>query len=254
MKETLQRNLLENDFKAILKYNSMAPYDKKILVIEPWVTGVSFNEGERFVFSDTRKHIYKYVKGDKTTNYCMECPLKSSSHDHLFNCSRPDGLYHVVDCTNEVMLEVNDFLLKNATDMTKVNAESEYKRHKFECIDVIADVKGWYTAAEFCMCNAFKYNWRLGHKDDVFKESDKIKTYMFIYQKLVRRNLIWYNNRKPDYKVGVIEVIGNTVIYFDGTRKGSMNIIEFRKEFTNMEEEALRKWKEEATRAGICKP
>ena len=61
-----------------------------------------------------------------------------------------------------------------------------------ECIDVMEAVKGWYHTAIFCEMNAFKYNWRLGNKDNIPTELGKIQWYSVKAEELWRNNLKWF--------------------------------------------------------------
>lgn len=65
-----------------------------------------------------------------------------------------------------------------------VNSPSHYNQGSIECIDAMVSAFGAYSAAEFCKINAFKYLWRLGHKDDEAQEIGKIKWYLDKYIEL----------------------------------------------------------------------
>ena len=65
-----------------------------------------------------------------------------------------------------------------------VNSPSHYNQGDIECIDAMVSAFGEYSTAEFCKINAFKYLWRLGHKDDETQEIGKIKWYLDKYLEL----------------------------------------------------------------------
>lgn len=54
----------------------------------------------------------------------------------------------------------------------KVNHPSHYNQGKIECIDAMESAYGTETVIMFCMCNAFKYQWRFNKKngrEDILK-------------------------------------------------------------------------------------
>lgn len=65
-----------------------------------------------------------------------------------------------------------------------VNHPSHYNQGDMECIDGIVGAFGKDEAAVFCKINAFKYLWRLGHKDDEVQEIGKLKWYLDKYLEL----------------------------------------------------------------------
>ena len=65
-----------------------------------------------------------------------------------------------------------------------VNHPSHYCQGDMECIDGIVGAFGKDEAVVFCKINAFKYLWRLGHKDDEAQEIGKIKWYLDKYLEL----------------------------------------------------------------------
>ena len=68
-----------------------------------------------------------------------------------------------------------------------VNSPSHYNQGNIECIDAMISAFGEYSTAEFCKINAFKYLWRLGHKDDETQEIGKIKWYLDKYLELKKQ-------------------------------------------------------------------
>ena len=65
-----------------------------------------------------------------------------------------------------------------------VNHPSHYTQGSMECIDAIVGAYGAEEAKVFCKINAFKYLWRLGHKDAEAQEIGKIKWYLDKYIEL----------------------------------------------------------------------
>lgn len=70
-----------------------------------------------------------------------------------------------------------------------VNHPSHYNQGDMECIDGIVGAFGKDEAMVFCKINAFKYLWRLGHKDDEGQEIGKIKWYLDKYIELKTKPL-----------------------------------------------------------------
>lgn len=66
-------------------------------------------------------------------------------------------------------------------DKEMVNHPSHYNQGSMECIDAIVGAYGIEEAKVFCKINAFKYLWRLGHKDAEQQEIGKIKWYLDKY-------------------------------------------------------------------------
>lgn len=70
-----------------------------------------------------------------------------------------------------------------------VNHPSHYCQGDMECIDGIVGAFGKDEAVVFCKINAFKYLWRLGHKDNEGQEIGKIKWYLDKYIELKTKPL-----------------------------------------------------------------
>ena len=68
----------------------------------------------------------------------------------------------------------NDFKdVKVVKDKEQVNHPSHYKsKNGKECIEEMREKFGDNAVYWFCLCNAFKYEFRAGHKDDNPKEQD----------------------------------------------------------------------------------
>ena len=65
-----------------------------------------------------------------------------------------------------------------------VNHPDHYCNGSMECIDAMIGAYGEQAVKTFCKINAFKYLWRLGHKDDDAQEIGKIKWYLDKYIEL----------------------------------------------------------------------
>lgn len=65
-----------------------------------------------------------------------------------------------------------------------VNHPSHYAQGNVECIDAMLSAYGKDAVRIFCKINAFKYLWRLGHKDAEEQEIGKIKWYLDKYIEL----------------------------------------------------------------------
>ena len=93
-------------------------------------------------------------------------------------------------------------------DMEKemVNHPSHYNHGSMECIDAIVGAYGVEEAKVFCKINAFKYLWRLGHKDADEQEIGKIKWYLDKYVNLSKthgKEVLTYSLESiPGFKVG----------------------------------------------------
>lgn len=111
-----------------------------------------------------------------------------------------------------------------------VNHPAHYQSQKvngnsLECIEVMKAVKGWYKTALFCELNAFKYNWRLGNKDNIPTELGKIKWYSEKATELWRLNLSWFYPKNQHIYAIIDEVKmkdpttgewGDALLYTDG--------------------------------------
>lgn len=65
-----------------------------------------------------------------------------------------------------------------------VNHPQHYNQGNMECIDAMVGAYGKSEVQIFCKINAFKYLWRLGHKDAEEQEVGKIKWYLDKYLEL----------------------------------------------------------------------
>ena len=71
-----------------------------------------------------------------------------------------------------------------AESPSKTDHPAHYNNGSIECIDAILSARGVEATKEFCICNAMKYLWRLGHKDDAKQEAEKAKWYLEKYLSL----------------------------------------------------------------------
>lgn len=69
-------------------------------------------------------------------------------------------------------------------DKEMVVSPSHYNQGSIEAIDAMISAFGKDAVREFCKINAFKYLWRLGHKDKEEQEIGKIKWYLDKYVEL----------------------------------------------------------------------
>lgn len=98
-----------------------------------------------------------------------------------------------------------------------INHPSHYNHGSMECIDAIVGAYGVDEAKVFCKINAFKYLWRLGHKDAEEQEIGKIKWYLDKYVNLSethRKEALTYSLESiPGFKVGdvVDQYVGDIV-------------------------------------------
>lgn len=61
-----------------------------------------------------------------------------------------------------------------------VDHPEHYKAGDLECIDVMLQLYGKDAVMAFCMCNAFKYQWRCNNKGNCKQDIEKAR---------------WYNNK-----------------------------------------------------------
>lgn len=67
-----------------------------------------------------------------------------------------------------------------------VNSPAHYNQGEMECIDAMVGAYGREEVKTFCKINAFKYLWRLGHKDAEEQEIGKIRWYLDKYEELTK--------------------------------------------------------------------
>ena len=68
----------------------------------------------------------------------------------------------------------SSFLFKHKKK-EQVNHPAHYQKNGKECIQVMEEKYGPMAVYNFCICNAFKYEWRAGEKDDNSAEQDLAK-------------------------------------------------------------------------------
>ncbi len=74
----------------------------------------------------------------------------------------------------------------------QVNHPAHYQKNGKECIEVMEEKYGPMAVYNFCICNAFKYEWRAGQKDGNSTEQDLAKA------KWYREYAIKLFNKYPD--------------------------------------------------------
>ena len=79
-----------------------------------------------------------------------------------------------------------EIIMEEKKEMVK--SPIHYNHGHMECIDGMIGAFGNDAVMDFCKINAFKYLWRLGHKDDEAQEVGKIKWYLDKYLELKKKN------------------------------------------------------------------
>lgn len=64
---------------------------------------------------------------------------------------------------------------------------SYYNDSDISCIDAMIAAKGVEKVKNFCDCCVFKYEWRLGNKDEEEQEIAKMKWYLDKYLELSKK-------------------------------------------------------------------
>ena len=64
-----------------------------------------------------------------------------------------------------------------------VNHPAHYETGKYECIDVMTEVFGTDAVKHFCLCNAFKYVYRMNRKNGT-EDAEKAIWYLKKYLEL----------------------------------------------------------------------
>ena len=65
-----------------------------------------------------------------------------------------------------------------------IHSPRHYNQGSIEAIDAMVSALGKESVKDLCKINAFKYLWRLGHKDEEAQEIGKIKWYLDKYLEL----------------------------------------------------------------------
>lgn len=73
---------------------------------------------------------------------------------------------------------MNDIKLEDKNMEKTVNHPDHYKTHTLECIDELEVVFGIDDVIAFCKCNAWKYRYRAGSKDDITQDLAKSDWYI----------------------------------------------------------------------------
>ncbi len=74
--------------------------------------------------------------------------------------------------------------LENKEMEETVNHPSHYMTHPMECIDEMVVVFGIDAVIDFCICNAWKYRYRAGSKDNAEQDLAKSDWYIKKAQEL----------------------------------------------------------------------
>ena len=73
---------------------------------------------------------------------------------------------------------MEDIKLENKEMEKNVNHPDHYNTHQLECIDEMIIVFGIDAVIDFCKCNAWKYRYRAGNKDDIKQDLAKSDWYI----------------------------------------------------------------------------
>lgn len=72
---------------------------------------------------------------------------------------------------NDEKIKINNYNNKY-NNIDNINHPPHYIQGKIECIDAMESAYGTEAVIMFCMCNAFKYQWRFNNKngrEDILK-------------------------------------------------------------------------------------
>lgn len=111
---------------------------------------------------------YKHEVLNYTPFWCPKCSLEALREDS----------YDTIKLACDIAIDNNNERIKNSKNMSEiegVNHPSHYNQGKVECIDAMESAYGIDDVIAFCKCNAFKYQWRAGHKDNESIEKDIAK-------------------------------------------------------------------------------
>ena len=85
---------------------------------------------------------------------------------------------------NEIMEEAEKHMYDWGIDVDRFDIPDIFINGSMECIDAMIGAYGKQAVKDFCKINAFKYLWRLGHKNAEEQEVGKIKWYLDKYIEL----------------------------------------------------------------------
>lgn len=123
------------------------------------------------------KTAYRYGSVGK-----MRCPHENTVNVGSSECDRCP---HQVTHNPETALVICAYNENNAVGLSEqVDSPAHYNQGGIECIDAIQAARGDEATKEFCICNAIKYLWRLGHKDEPVQEAKKAVWYINKYIEL----------------------------------------------------------------------
>lgn len=92
-----------------------------------------------------------------------------------------------------------------------VNHPKHYCKGKHECIDVMIDIFGIEEVKIWCKITAFKYNWRIGKKDDEIQEASKGIWYLNKFIELSKKQRETITPNKP-YQSTITQEEFNNII------------------------------------------
>lgn len=70
-----------------------------------------------------------------------------------------------------------EMFVAKAEKKESVNHPDHYKVGDYECLDVMESLYGLDAVINFCMLNAFKYQWRCNRKNDCKEDLQKARWY-----------------------------------------------------------------------------
>lgn len=73
---------------------------------------------------------------------------------------------------------MEDIKIEDEQISKNVNHPDHYNTHAMECIDELEIVFGIDAVIDFCKCNAWKYRYRAGNKDDIKQDLAKSDWYI----------------------------------------------------------------------------
>lgn len=83
----------------------------------------------------------------------------------------------------EILNKLEKHIMNSPSTPDVVNHPKHYEG-KIECINAMIEARGVQEVKAFCLCNTFKYLWRLGKKDNALQEAKKAQWYLNKYIEL----------------------------------------------------------------------
>lgn len=116
------------------------------------------------VLHETDKDCPAWESRESLHDGCIEC-FYYDSPDCEYPCSDCKGMADRDEYNNRFDLFTSYPIYNMKTD--PVNHPSHYTQGKIECIDAMESAFGIAKTATYCHINAFKYLWRMEHKNGV---------------------------------------------------------------------------------------